>query len=74
MPIVSTGKESRMSAVNAVVSRLKTSIAARFHLALENLALRQQLKVWENAQSYVNATACFGFCFLQSGRIGVRRW
>ena len=38
-----------MIAVNAVVSRLKTSIVARFHLALENLALRQQLKVLQRS-------------------------
>ena len=38
-----------MIAVNAVVSRLKTSIVARFHLALENLALRQQLDVLQRS-------------------------
>ena len=34
-----------MGVVRALISRLKTSFVARFHLALENLALRQQLDV-----------------------------
>ena len=34
-----------MGASKAMVSRFKTFVVARFHLALENLALRQQLKV-----------------------------
>ena len=57
-----------MGVVRAVISRLKTAIVARFHLALENLALRQQLDVLqrsgrESVQSYVNATVYSGFCF-----------
>jgi hypothetical protein len=38
-----------MGVVRAVISRLKTSFVARFHLALENLALRQQLDVLERS-------------------------
>ncbi len=34
-----------MGVVRALISRLKTSFVARFHLALENLALCQQLDV-----------------------------
>ncbi len=39
MPIVSTGKESGMGALKALVSRLKSLVIARSHLALENLAV-----------------------------------
>jgi len=38
-----------MGVVRAVISRLKKPIVARFHLALENLALRQQLEVLERS-------------------------
>ena len=38
-----------MGVVRAVISRLKTSMVARFHMALENLALRQQLEVLERS-------------------------
>jgi hypothetical protein len=38
-----------MDVVRAVISRLKTPIVARFHLALENLALRQQLDVLQRS-------------------------
>ena len=34
-----------MGIVRAVISRLKKSFVARFHLALENVALHQQLEV-----------------------------
>ena len=49
MPIVSTGKGSAMGFFKAMVSGLKTLVIARFHLALENLALRQQLAVLERS-------------------------
>ena len=49
MPIVSDGKGSGMSAFKAMVSRIKTLVVARFHLALENLALRQQVEVLERS-------------------------
>jgi len=38
-----------MSAFWAIVSRFKTSVVVRFHLALENLALRQQLAILERS-------------------------
>ena len=38
-----------MGVVRAVISRLNTSMVARFHMALENLALRQQLEVLERS-------------------------
>jgi putative transposase len=38
-----------MGVVRAVISRLKKSMVARFHLALENLALRQQLDVLQRS-------------------------
>jgi hypothetical protein len=38
-----------MGIVRAVISCLKTAIVARFHLALENLALRQQLDVLQRS-------------------------
>ena len=49
MPIMSAGKESGMGAFKAMVSRIKTFVVARFHLALENLALRQQPAVLERS-------------------------
>ena len=49
MPIVSTGKELERSAFLTMVSALKALIIIRFHLALENLALRQQLAVLERS-------------------------
>ena len=38
-----------MGASKAIVSRIKTSVVARFYLALENLALRQQIEVLERS-------------------------
>ena len=38
-----------MGAFKALVSRLKSLVVARFHLALENLALRHQLEVLERS-------------------------
>ena len=38
-----------MGALKALVSRLKSLVIARFHLALENLALRQQVEVLERS-------------------------
>ena len=49
MPIVSTGKGLGMGTFNAVVSRIKTLVIARFHLVLEYLALRQQLEVLQRS-------------------------
>ena len=45
MPVLLAGKGFGMSAFKAIVSSLKTLVVVRFHLALENLALRQQLSV-----------------------------
>jgi hypothetical protein len=39
-----------MSTFGAIVSRFKTSVVVRFHLALENLALRQQLAILERSR------------------------
>ena len=49
MPIMSDSKGTGMSALKAMVSRIKTLVAARFYLALENLALRQQVEVLERS-------------------------
>ncbi len=38
-----------MSAFKALVSRLKSLVVARFHLALENLVLRHQVEVLERS-------------------------
>ena len=38
-----------MGALKALVSRLKSLVIARFHLALENLALRHQVEVLERS-------------------------
>jgi hypothetical protein len=49
MTVLLDDKELEMSAFKAIVSNLKTLVIARFHLALENLALRQQLAVLERS-------------------------
>ena len=38
-----------MGAFKALVSRLNSLVVARFHLALENLALRHQVEVLERS-------------------------
>jgi len=64
MPVLLAGKELERSAFLTMVSALKTLIIIRFHLALENLALRNSWRcsiARENVQYYVNATACSGW-------------
>ena len=46
---MSTGKKSGMGALKTLVSCLKSLVIARFHLALENLALRHQVEVLERS-------------------------
>jgi hypothetical protein len=70
-----------MSAFKAMVSRIKTLVVARFHLALENLALRQQVEVLERSgkrpklrsRDRVFWVLGSGFCFRHFGPTGVRR-
>ena len=49
MPIVPTGRRSVMSVFMAMIAGLKTEVVARCSLALENVALRQQLAVLERS-------------------------
>jgi hypothetical protein len=49
MPVLLAGKSLERSAFLTMVLALKTLVVIRFHLALENLALRQQLAVLERS-------------------------